>query len=65
MELVKGREMCYSVLWLAITNYKGIIQGNGLTVKKNLRNSDHFILRSRQISLRIQAAKGIGACGLF
>lgn len=41
---------------LAITNYKGIIQGNGLTVKKNLRNSDHFILRSRQISLRIQAA---------
>ena len=43
-------------LWLAITNYKGIIQGNGLTVKKNLRNSDHFILRSRQISLRIQAA---------
>ena len=22
MELVKGREMCYSVLWLAITNYK-------------------------------------------
>ena len=52
-------------LWLATTNYKEIIQGNGLTVKKNLRNSDHFIPRSRQISLRIQAAKGIGACGLF